>query len=101
MAFKIEPFGGAQYRGQYADHGDIRQYFGLSKYGKMPMDFEHEGKGLPLVGGGTVVVEVEKGNPSPTGNWRGKSSKHRCYAYCPDCSARVPVGRAHQHKCKG
>lgn len=102
MAFKIEPFGGARYKGHYADHQDIRQYLGLDPRKKLPMDFFKVVQ-VTLTDGRPTVLLCNPGNPAPEGErrWRNKSSKHRCFVSCPDCAAAVPAGRTHQHKCKG
>jgi hypothetical protein len=97
MAFKIMPFGGQQYRGQYANHYDIRQYLGFKANAKLPMDFE-ERITVPLQDGRTTQLIVTKGRQSTIGRC-GKSSTHRCFARCPDCHALVPAGRTVQHKC--
>lgn len=116
MSFKIAPFQGQTYPGPYATHADIRAYLGLGKLvdrsfgdgrpyrtveaGKLPLDFCESGVWVPLVGGGSVMIWCRPGNPSALGR-RGKSSAHRVFCECPDCGATVPVGRTHQHKCKG
>jgi len=99
MAFKITPFGGQRYNGHYADHGDIRQYLGFKRNAKLPIEFTVPYVVVPLTDGRETTIFVLRGNPSTDG-WRGKSSAHRCFAVCPDCGARVPAGRTHQHKCK-
>jgi hypothetical protein len=100
MAFKILPFGGQRWAGDYADHDDIRQYLGFKARTKLPIDFSTVTT-VPLVGGGATVLEVRPGTSAPEGNWRWrfKSSKHRCFAVCPSCGHKVPAGRTHQHKC--
>ena len=102
MAFKIEPFGGARYKGHYADHVDVRQYLGLRPNQKLPHDLRTEIE-VPLTDGRTTTLIVKDSKPAPAGprRWASKSSAHRCYAVCPDCGQHVPAGRTHQHKCKG
>lgn len=99
MSFKIMPFGGQQYPGDYADHTDIHQYLGFKPYEKMPADYSNHTR-VPLTDNRTVSLHVNKGTVSEIG-WRGKSSKHRCFVCCPDCDVSVPAGRTTQHKCKG
>lgn len=114
MTFHIAPFAGQTYASRYADHHDIRAYLGWGKlversFGGNTPYTTVESKRLPLGFAGSVIVPLtdgrktmvicHKGNPSANG-WRGKSSKHRTFAQCPDCAAMVPTGRTHQHKCK-
>lgn len=106
MTFKILPFGGARYARHYADHRDIRQYLGLRPDQKMPIDFcTTADVWVPLLDHSAASARLycKPGIEAPAGErrWRNKSSAHRCYAVCPDCSADVPAGRTHQHKCKG
>jgi hypothetical protein len=82
----------------YADNRDIRMYLGLKSNKKLPLDYENRLL-VPLKDGRTVELLVLKGHKSTVG-MRGKSSKHRCFAKCPDCMQYVPAGRAHMHKCK-
>lgn len=117
MPFYIAPFPGQTYPPQHARNEDIRAWIGHGKLverklssndksyfaveaGKLPI----EAAGtfiLPLTNGLHTTLRVVPGTPSKTGDYRGKSSKHRCYAECPDCYQYVPAGRTHQHKCKG
>lgn len=109
MGFKIMPFGGPRHWGHYADHHDIRAYLfqdelknGSGVPHKLPLDFQRQ-VSVPLTGrheGKMTHLVCKKGKPSPTGDWRGKSSAHRCFAMCPNCLDWVPAGRTHQHKCK-
>lgn len=115
MAFKIAPFPGQTYGPSYARNEDIKAYFGfgrlverqLNSYdgpktymgldaGKVPADFMGTAT-VPLTDGRTVLLAYEEGFRHSNGR---KSSKHRVHARCPDCSAWVPAGRTHQHKCK-
>ena len=113
MTFRIAPYPGQTYHAPYADHHDIRAYLGWGKLvevpwssqrtiriqsRKLPMGFQGWTM-VPLTDGRSTKLICLPGNPSPNG-WRGKSSKHRCFAVCPDCGAHVPAGRTHQHKCK-
>lgn len=113
MTFRIAPYPGQTYQAPYADHHDIRAYLGWGKLvevpwssqrtiriqsRKLPMGFQGWTM-VPLTDGRSTKLICLPGNPSPNG-WRGKSSKHRCFAVCPDCGAHVPAGRTHQHKCK-
>jgi hypothetical protein len=116
MPFFIAPFAGQTYERSYASHHDIRAYLGWGRLvdhppsrwpcipyttlegGKLPIGFAGSVI-VPLTDGRKTMVICHKGNPSANG-WRGKSSKHRTFAQCPDCAAMVPTGRTHQHKCK-
>ena len=113
MTFRIAPYPGQTSQAPYADHHDIRAYLGWGKLvevpwssqrtiriqsRKLPMGFQGWTM-VPLTDGRSTKLICLPGNPSPNG-WRGKSSKHRCFAVCPDCGAHVPAGRTHQHKCK-
>lgn len=103
MGFKIEPFGGRQYQGDYANHTDIRQYLGLSAYAKLPKEPSPSCVwGVPLTDGRETMLQVRKGGEARRNQWGRliKSSKHRVFALCPDCEKMVPAGRTHQHKCK-
>ena len=118
MAFRIAPFAGQTYDRLYASHEDIRAYLGWGKLveipdwstggtctrvqsQKLPMGFAGWTM-VPLKDGREVKLICLKGNPMPEGAPRyAKSSKHRCFAVCPDCGTHVPAGRTHQHKCKG
>jgi hypothetical protein len=119
MPFRIAPFAGQTYARPYASHEDIRAYLGWGKLveeahwspdvgaytrvqsQKLPMGFAGWTM-VPLTDGREVKLICLKGNPTPEGAPRyAKSSKHRCFAVCPDCGTHVPAGRTHQHKCKG
>lgn len=117
MTFKITPYGGARYNGHYADHHDIRAYLGWGKLVERTFSGSREtyqaveSKRLPMGFQGWTMVPLNDGretkliclpgNPTPEGAPRyAKSSKHRCFAVCPDCGTHVPAGRTHQHKCK-
>lgn len=117
MPFYIAPFAGQTYAGRYAQHADIRAYLGWAKLvdrqhwsdgstittlkvGKLPMGFQGWTM-VPLTDGRETKLICLPGNPAPEGAPRyWKSSKHRCFAVCPDCGTHVPAGRTHQHKCK-
>lgn len=117
MSFKIAPYAGQSYAGQYADHRDVRAYLGWGKLveqphwstggtyttvmaRKLPMGFAGWTM-VPLTDGRETKLICLKGNPTPEGAPRyAKSSQHRCFAVCPDCGTHVPAGRTHQHKCK-
>jgi hypothetical protein len=96
MAFHIKSLRTPDWR--YGDHHDVRRYLGFGSWDKLPVDFTAHIT-VPLRDGRETDLVVVKGHTSTTG-WRGKSSKHRCFARCPDCNAMVPTGRTHQHKCK-
>jgi hypothetical protein len=83
----------------YADHYDIREYLGVQ--GKLPKDFCKVVM-VPLKDGRTTELRCLPGREARLNQWGRliKSSKHRCFAECPDCGASVPAGRTHQHKCK-
>lgn len=95
--FKIMPFAGMRYRGDYANHHDVRQYFGFEPYAKVPANFVGE-RQVFLTDGRTTTLTMHEGRAGR--DWRAKSSAHRTHAVCPDCGAKVPAGRVHQHKCK-
>jgi hypothetical protein len=114
MAFLIAPYPGQTYAGRYAQHADIRAYLGWAKLverqhwsdgstittlkvGKLPMGYQGWTM-VPLTDGRETKLICLPGHSAP--DWRGKSSKHRTFAVCPDCGAHVPAGRTHQHKCK-
>ena len=115
MAFRIATYPGRTYPGAYAHHDDIRAYLGWGKLvevshwatggthwtvrsKKLPMGYQGWTM-VPLTDGRETKLICLPGDPSTDG-WRGKSSKHRCFAVCPDCGTHVPAGRTHQHKCK-
>lgn len=102
MAFYILPHPASPFQGRYADHDDIRQYLGFKRGAKLPIDFMSQGVWVPLTDGRHVLLTCAEGISAPAGErrWRNKSSAHRCKVTCPDCGARVPAGRTHQHKCK-
>lgn len=87
----------------YASHHDILEYVrDVTPFTgtKLPMTLDIMSMPLPLKDGRTTTMRVLPGNPSKTGDYRGKRAAHRCYVICPDCGHSVPVGRTHQHKCK-
>jgi len=98
MSFKIMPYGGQRYKGHYANHHDIRQFFGFEPYERVPADFEARIL-LETTKGEFITATYKKGHVSQNGR-RGKSSAHRVFVNCPCCQAQVPAGRTHQHKCR-
>lgn len=111
MPFKIEPFGGARYNGHYADNQDFKQYFGLKPQDKWPTGAMSDVYVKTTKGAVTSMWLLPRAEPVMKTRWDRlagrfievpvKTSKHRCYVLCPDCSRGVPAGRAHQHKCGG
>ena len=110
MAFKILPFAGAAYPGDYADNTDFKQYFGFGAYDKWPTHALPDIQ-VPLARGGTTTMSLlpatEVGMRTRWCRTRQrtitvpvKTSKHRCFVICPDCGKHVPAGRTNQHKCK-
>lgn len=103
MGFKIKPHpeGLRSWSGAYADHTDIMRYLGFEPYAKLPREFNAI-RFIPLTDGREVMLTVSQGAPMRMGNFGRmiKSSRHRCHVKCPDCSASVPAGRTHQHKCR-
>lgn len=115
MPFKIAPYAGQTYAGRYADHRDVRAYFGWGKLVERRLNYNDapylavESAKLPIGFCGSVIVPLTDGRTTKvicnhgkasTNGRRGKSSTHRTFAECPDCAAMVPTGRTHQHKCK-
>ena len=96
--FRIKPHEGNKYGWGYATHNDIRMYLGFAYNAKLPMDYSNVTR-VPLTDNRTTKLVIHKGTRSLNGR-QGKSSKHRCFAECPDCKAMVPAGRTIQHKCK-
>ena len=81
------------------NHMQVRQWLGLAPSAKLPIDMHGTFYVPDMYGAGSLgVLHVERGHVSPNG-WRGKSSKHRVFACCRNCSRFLPVGRLHQHKC--
>lgn len=98
MPFYIKPHRDNPYQRSYADHRDIRLHFGI-KGDKLPLDFE----GMTIVhlrDGRQTDVHCFASSSDGKGDWRTKTSKHRCFAVCPDCRDFVPAGRTRQHKCR-